>query len=61
MIMKDLVMILMVVLWFTVGMPMAFMGIDAHLMNLVFVTVMILLVLAMLLSDRFNKWMNRRL
>lgn len=61
MIIKDLVMILMVVLWFTVGMAMAFMGIDAHLVNLVFVTVMILLVLAMLLSDRFNKWLNRRL
>lgn len=61
MIIKDLVMILMVALWFAVGMVMAFMGIDAHLVNLVFVAVMLLLVLAMLLSDRFNKWLNRRL
>jgi len=61
MIIKDLVMIAMLVLWFTVGMVMAFMGIDAHLVNLVFVAVMLLLVLAMLLSDRFNKWLNRRL
>ena len=61
MIIKDLFMIAFIMTWLIIGVILAvFCDIDVEIVNLIFLGLMIIVIIAMYYNEKFNDWLNKK-